>query len=80
MKFSFVILHYLQKSVEDTIECIESILNNIDYNDYNIVVVDNGSKDRSGEILIKNIPIMTVLILNCWKIIWDLQKAITMVQ
>ncbi len=46
-KFTFVILHYL--AYDDTIECIESILKNISYNNYNIVVVDNGSDNNSGE-------------------------------
>ncbi|ART78198.1 hypothetical protein B4U37_20070 [Sutcliffiella horikoshii] len=44
--FTFVILHYLVK--EDTIECIESILSNIDYLNYNIIVVDNCSPNGSG--------------------------------
>ena len=47
LKFTFVILHYL--AYEDTIECIESILKNILYGNYNIVIVDNGSKNNSGE-------------------------------
>ncbi|WP_088067439.1 glycosyltransferase [Gottfriedia luciferensis] len=44
-KFTFVILHYLAE--QDTIECIESILNNIDYPNYDIVVVDNASYNES---------------------------------
>ena len=47
--FSFVILHYI--SITDTIECIESILKNINYLKYYIIVVDNGSKNNSGNIL-----------------------------
>ena len=44
--FSFVILHYL--AIDDTIECIESILRL--YSNYNmhIVIVDNASPDKSG--------------------------------
>ncbi|MFP3125328.1 glycosyltransferase [Ectobacillus funiculus] len=49
MHISFVILHYLTE--QDTIECIESILNNVDYKDYSILVVDNGSPNNSGESL-----------------------------
>ncbi|WP_304969435.1 glycosyltransferase family 2 protein [Romboutsia ilealis] len=49
MHISFVILHYL--TIEDTIQCIESIQNNIDYDDYSIVIVDNGSKNNTGKIL-----------------------------
>ncbi|ELC8439506.1 glycosyltransferase [Clostridium perfringens] len=50
-KVSFVILHYM--SYEDTVECIESILNNIEYSNYNIVVIDNNSTNDSGNKLIK---------------------------
>ncbi|WP_099361274.1 glycosyltransferase family 2 protein [Fredinandcohnia onubensis] len=46
MNFSFVILHY--QVHQDTIECIESILSNITYDNYNIVVVDNGSTNDSA--------------------------------
>lgn len=52
LKFTFVILHYL--TYEDTVECVESILKNILYNNYYIIIVDNGSKNNSGEkILLK---------------------------
>lgn len=44
MIFTFVILTY--KNFSDTIECIDSILTNITYEN-NIVVVDNGSKDTT---------------------------------
>lgn len=47
--FSFVILHY--QAVEDTIECIESIMDHIGYENKDLVVVDNGSPDGSGKIL-----------------------------
>ena len=47
MKFTFVILHYL--TTEDTVECIDSIIKNIKYDNYNIIVVDNGSYNNSGE-------------------------------
>lgn len=46
MKVAFVILHYLTEV--DTVECIESILKNVEYNDYQVVVVDNGSQNGSG--------------------------------
>lgn len=51
MKFCFVILHFLDKAIEDTIECVESILNNVQNKDYNIVIVDNGSPDKSFKTL-----------------------------
>ncbi|WP_416044823.1 glycosyltransferase family 2 protein [Clostridium tyrobutyricum] len=44
-KFTFVILHY--KALESTINTIESILKNIKYYEYNIVVVDNFSNNSS---------------------------------
>lgn len=47
MKFTFVILHYL--TFKDTVECINSIINNLDYKNFNIIVVDNGSPNDSGE-------------------------------
>lgn len=48
-KFCFVILHYL--NVMDTKECVESILNNIVYENVHVVIVDNGSPNHSGDIL-----------------------------
>ncbi|MDP4145742.1 MAG: glycosyltransferase [Bacillota bacterium] len=50
-KFSFVILHF--KNLKDTIKCIQSIMETILYSNYNIVIVDNGSNDGSGEYLKK---------------------------
>ena len=48
-KFTFVILHYL--TYNETIACVSSILESIHNNIYNIVIVDNGSKNESGELL-----------------------------
>ena len=45
--FTFVILHYL--NFDDTLRCVNSILDNVNYPDYNIVVVDNGSPNDSGK-------------------------------
>lgn len=47
MKFTFVILHYM--AIDDSIECIESIIKNIDKEnlDIEIIVVDNASPDDS---------------------------------
>lgn len=50
-KIIFLILHY--KNIIETNECINSILKNIKYSNYNIVVVDNGSKNGTGEELEK---------------------------
>ncbi len=46
---SFVILHYLVS--EQTIKSIESIQNNIDVENYIIVIVDNGSNNGSIELI-----------------------------
>lgn len=45
---SIVILNW--NGINDTIECLES-LRNIDYDNYNVIVVDNGSKENEAEIL-----------------------------
>lgn len=46
-KVVFVILHYL--AIDDTVECVESILNNVNYSNYEIVIVDNASDNGSKE-------------------------------
>jgi GT2 family glycosyltransferase len=46
MIFCYLILHY--KNIDNTITCIESIINTASNQSF-IVVVDNGSKDESGE-------------------------------
>ncbi len=51
MKFVFVILHY--KTVDDTIECVDSILKSNEYPDYEIIVVENGSPGDDYDILQK---------------------------
>lgn len=50
-KIGFVILHYL--SLEDTNECVQSIMNNITFKNRNIVIVDNNSPNNSGQQLEK---------------------------
>ena len=52
MKIAFVILHY--NAIEETNKCIQYIKDNIDTEDYGIVVVDNASPDGSGKILMKS--------------------------
>ena len=47
MKIAFLILHY--KNIKETIECVESILKNVNYDNYNIIIVDNGSNNNTGE-------------------------------
>lgn len=49
-KIGIVVLNYL--NYEDTIECVESLLN-LNYDNYKIVIVDNGSDNKSYEILKK---------------------------
>ena len=48
-KYVFVVLHYW--TLDDTVECVESILKNITYDNYHIVVVDNGSPNKTGKTL-----------------------------
>jgi GT2 family glycosyltransferase len=50
-RFAFVVLHY--RVIEETINCVESIVKNIDTTDYTIIVVDNGSANGTGEQLAK---------------------------
>jgi len=47
-KVGIVVLNYL--NYKDTIECVESLLD-LNYNNYEIVIVDNGSDNDSYEIL-----------------------------
>ena len=59
----FLILHY--QTIEDTKECINSILANINYENYNIIVVDNGSPNGTGRKLAelyKNNPKVKIII------------------
>ncbi|OCN05576.1 hypothetical protein A4S06_08400 [Erysipelotrichaceae bacterium MTC7] len=44
--FGFVILHYQVEKV--TIDCVASILNRVDSDNYQIVIVDNASPNKSG--------------------------------
>lgn len=46
---SFVILHYLSMDVTDA--CVESIITNIQYENYYIIIVDNGSPNNTGNML-----------------------------
>lgn len=47
----FVILHY--NTIKETEDCVRSIEDNIDINNFSIVIVDNGSPNGSGEELKK---------------------------
>jgi GT2 family glycosyltransferase len=49
MKFVFVVLHY--SAIKDTIECIHSLLLNIEYSNYEVVVVDNCCPDDGLKVL-----------------------------
>lgn len=64
-KIGFVILHYL--SLEDTKECVQSIMNNITFKNRNIVIVDNNSPNNSGQQLEKiySNEEQVVVIRNC---------------
>lgn len=50
-KFTFVVLHFM--TFDDTVECVDSILNNIKYENYSIVIVDNGSPNQSGKLVLE---------------------------
>lgn len=51
MKVAFVILHYW--TIDVTIRCVESIQKVLSYDTYEIVIVDNGSGNNTGEELKK---------------------------
>jgi GT2 family glycosyltransferase len=57
-KVSIVILSF--NHLKDTIECLESV-RKIEYPNFDIIVVDNGSADGSAEYIKKNFPEVTVL-------------------
>ena len=60
--FCFVVLHY--KTIDETMKCVASIEEVIDYPAYHIIVVDNGSCDGTGERLLTTYaedPLVTVL-------------------
>ena len=49
-KIAIILVNY--NGIDDTIDCIESIYKNKNEN-YNIIVVDNASKDKEGEEIAK---------------------------
>ena len=51
LNYTFLILHYY--TIDDTIKCVNSILEKCNRYNYNIVIVDNGSKNNSGKELKK---------------------------
>lgn len=53
VKIVFVILHYL--AIEETKNCIKSICDNICYNNYYIIVIDNGSMNEEDSIELQTI-------------------------
>ena len=57
-KVSIIILNWNGK--DDTVECLES-LKKIDYQNYDIILVDNGSTDGSQEIIKKNYPYVKLI-------------------
>ena len=51
-KIVYLILHYL--TYDETIKCVDSIKSYNKNNDYEIVIVDNGSNNRTGERLLND--------------------------
>lgn len=56
-KIVFLILHY--KIIDETVRCVESIISNYCKENYEIVIVDNGSDNKTGEELEKKYKKMT---------------------
>lgn len=48
-RIGFVILHY--NAIKETVDCVNSIMNNIDTDNYFIIIVDNKSPNCTGEML-----------------------------
>lgn len=62
-KYGFVILHYLAEKM--TAQCVDNILDRYNWNQIEIVIVDNASPNNSGKHLLERyaqIPNVTVLI------------------
>lgn len=51
-KIGFVILHYY--TIEDTKKCVSSIIENIDTDNFEIIIIDNASPNGTGEELQKS--------------------------
>lgn len=49
IKVGFIILHY--QAIDDTIEAVETLCGNIDTDEFHIVIVDNASPNKTGEVL-----------------------------
>ena len=60
-KIVFLILHYI--NITETQKCVETIKKIIEYKNYEIVIVDNGSKNDTGEYLKNkyNIPVYDII-------------------
>ena len=57
-KVAIIVLNW--NGLRDTLECIESVLNQ-DYDNFVIIVVDNGSTDDSPAIIHERYPFITIL-------------------
>lgn len=50
----FIILHFSEKAIQDTFECVASIKKNVsNENSFHIVIVENGSNDNSEKLIIE---------------------------
>ena len=50
-RLGFIILHY--NAIKETLDCVQSIMNRVDTEDYYIIIVDNFSPNQSGEKLVE---------------------------
>ena len=58
MKVAIILLNY--NGLNDTLECLESVYK-IDYQDFEVIVIDNGSSIKPKEHILKNFPQTTVI-------------------
>ena len=64
MDFNLPLVHIIilnWNGLKDTIECLESVYK-LDYSNFKVVVVDNGSSDNSADVIYKNYPKIKLII------------------
>lgn len=53
IKYVYVVLHYNKRALNDTFECIQSLKKISKNTNYKIIVVENGSNDKSAQKILK---------------------------